>query len=279
MDNIRPSKFSDKFYPGNKELLINLIEKVVHLEKKKMDTLLNPNVIFGGVVPHAGYIFSAYQAVHFFEQVKRNGSPFDTLVIINPNHTGMGSGDLNTSSYHLWETPLGSIPIDSEFQDRLGIVSNNKAHEEEHSGEVILPLAQFFFNFPFKLVVITMNRQNPDVAYTLAGKINETSKALNKKALIISSSDFSHYETPDAGFTKDQFLLDAIVNMDAEKAFFEVRKHNITSCGFGPIMSLIYYARMVSEKPRMKILSRGHSGEIMPSEQVVDYVSLLCFDE
>jgi AmmeMemoRadiSam system protein B len=54
-------------------------------------------------------------------------------------------------------------------------------------------------------------------------------------------------------------------------------KDKISVCGYGPIMSLIYYANLKEEKTSAEVLVRGHSGEVYPSEKVVDYVSLLFY--
>ena len=39
------------------------------------------------------------------------------------------------------------------------------------------------------------------------------------------------------------------------------------------------YAKLVSENPQARILKIGHSGEVMPSSEVVDYVSILIYNE
>jgi hypothetical protein len=54
-----------------------------------------------------------------------------------------------------------------------------------------------------------------------------------------------------------------------------VRNKHITVCGYGSIMTLIEYAKLEAEKPKAKILKIGNSGEVIPSDEVVDYVSVL----
>ena len=54
-----------------------------------------------------------------------------------------------------------------------------------------------------------------------------------------------------------------------------LKKKNISVCGFGPIMTLIEYSKLISVNPKVNILKIGHSGEVIPSNEVVDYVSIL----
>lgn len=63
----------------------------------------------GAIIPHAGIIFSEHHAIHSFEIISISPQNFDTIIIINPNHTGKGIGIANTSLYEYWETPLGKI--------------------------------------------------------------------------------------------------------------------------------------------------------------------------
>jgi AmmeMemoRadiSam system protein B len=96
--------------------------------------------------------------------------------------------------------------------------------------------------------------------------------------MIIASSDFSHFETPAEGERKDDMVLEQIKNQDTEKLYDTVIKNRISVCGYGPIMTLIEYSRLVSDRPRSSILARGHSGKTRPSDSVVDYITILFYN-
>ena len=276
LTSIRKPAVAGRFYPKNKTELSRLLDKILKVEKNKIDLSFKEKNIFGAVVPHAGYMFSAYQAVHFFELLKHYHKQFDTFVIVNPNHTGRGA-DIALESHNFWETPLGLVPADIEFSEELGFDYSDAAHSHEHSGEVMLPLLQHFIEYDFKITAITLSDQNADNARMLANKIFETEKKLQRKVCFIASSDFSHFLSPDEGKYFDQKVLDKIAAKDIEGVFSEVRKHKISVCGFGPIMSLMEYSRLKSENYQSKILARGHSGEIIPSDEVVDYICILFY--
>jgi len=273
---IRKPAVAGRFYPNNKTELTRLLDKILKAEKNKIDLSYAEKTIFGAVVPHAGYMFSAYQAVHFFELLKHHKNRFDTFVIVNPNHTGMGAA-IALESHDFWETPLGLVSADKEFANELDLPFSNIAHEREHSGEVMLPLLQHFVDYDYKIVPITLSDQTVENAKLLAQKITVTEQKLSRKVCVIASSDFSHFLSPEEGKYFDQKVLDKIAAKDIDGVFSEVRKHKISVCGFGPIMTLMEYSRLKDKNYQSKILARGHSGEIIPSDEVVDYVSILFY--
>lgn len=271
---IRKSAVAGRFYPANKEALIDQIESVRKKELPNIKLDLKNNQIIGGVIPHAGYMFSAYQAVHFFEILKQSKQTFDTVVIVNPNHTGIGH-EIVFDSNDYWETPFGKVALDVEFGKLLGIDISDKEQKYEHSGEVMIPYLQFFLDFNYKIVPITLSNQTYKNAKFLAERFYECAKLLNRRVLLIASSDFSHFLSPEKGREKDALVLEMIITMDSQAIEKVVHKKNISVCGFGPIMTLIEYAKLVSLNPRTDILKIGHSGEIIPSNEVVDYISIL----
>ena len=277
-DNIKIRKpaVAGRFYPGNKSELKEQINSFYLAEKDQIDISYAKKNIIGGVVPHAGYMFSGYEAVHFFEIIKHTKKSVDTILILNPNHSGMGE-PVALDTNHFWETPLGNIEIDLDFKSKLDIPESEQAHKYEHSGEVMLPFLQHFLDQPFKILPISITNQNYEISKLLANSIYEANQDLKKDILLIASSDFSHYVTPEEGASKDMLVLNEILDFNAEKVYEVVRKNHISVCGFGPIMALMEYAKLVSESPKVKILRKGHSGEVIPSDEVVDYVTILFY--
>jgi len=271
---IRKPAVAGRFYPASKESIIEQIETIQTKELPAININLKDNLIIGGVVPHAGYMFSAFQAVHFFEIVKQSKNKFDTIVIVNPNHTGMGH-EMAFDSNDVWETPLGNVNLDVEFGKKMGIAISEIEQKREHACEVMIPFLQYFLDYDFKIAPITLSHQTYKNAKLLAGKIHKTAQKLKRKILIIASSDFSHFLAPEKGNQMDEHVLKNIFLLDSAEIEKEVISKNISVCGYGPIMTLIEYAKIVSEKPSVDLLKKGHSGEIIPSSEVVDYISIL----
>lgn len=259
------------FYPANPNKLRDQISDIFKHEKSKIKTELATPKIIGGIVPHAGYIYSGYEAVHFFELVHQSGKQFETVVILNPDHQGY-SPAFATSPHDEWATPFGNLELDNEFASFFP--TSEIAHREEHSAEVMLPFIQTFFK-DVKILPISIGRPTPSTAKELAQTIVNAQKKTQRQILIIASSDFSHYVAPDEGKLLDDLAIDKIQKLDSEGLFQTIRKHGITVCGYGPIMTLIEYSLLISEKPKVDIAARGNSGKHSPSKSVVDYVTII----
>jgi len=267
---------SGRFYPDDKVELENMINEIHEKEKKYINQYQENINIIGGIVPHAGYMFSGYEAVHFFDIIRKNIIKYDTIIILNPSHTGYGK-DISLDSNDVWKTPLGEINIDKEFYLNLKFEESEEAHKYEHSGEVILPLLQYFLKYEFKIVPITIKKQSYINAKIIADELKRVSEFLNRKILIIASSDFSHYVTPEFGEKMDNILIENILKFNSKKIYEDVFANDISVCGFGPIMVLLEYAKNIIKTPNIEILKRGNSGEIIPSDEVVDYISFIVY--
>ena len=274
---IRPAAVAGKFYPGNGMEISKQLESILKKESGMIRTELSEHRIRGAVVPHAGYMFSAYQAVHFFEILRLSKEKFDTFVIVNPNHTGYGP-ELALEENEYWETPLGKVEIDRVLHGFLNIPESSEAHLHEHSGEVILPMLQHFIDYPFKILPITMFRQSPENAIKIASSIYEANTHLKKRICFIASSDFSHFVEPEEGKRLDAFVINKILDYNTTGVFKEVHEKHISVCGFGPIMALMEFHKLISENPKNTLLKMGNSGDVMKSGEVVDYVSMLFYD-
>ena len=240
MPNVRKPVVAGKFYPGDAESIKNQIETILQKELPQINLELAKNTIIGGVVPHAGYMFSAYEAVHFFEILKQSKQVFDTVVIVNPNHTGIGH-EMAFDLHDSWETPLGEVFLDTEFGNNLGIPVSDSEQRYEHSAEVMIPLLQVFLNHSFKIVPVAMMNQSQKNAKLLAGKIFKAAKQLKRNILVIASSDFSHYISPEQGKKQDSYVIEQIMAQNTIAIEQVVREKRISVCGYGPIMNLIEY--------------------------------------
>ncbi len=272
----RPPVVAGSFYPGTKKEIDTLLDRIYLHEKPKIQTVLSAKDLIGAVVPHAGYIFSAYEAVHIFEILSKSPVKYDTFFIVNPNHTGFGQ-EIEVDSSENWQTPLGSVALDKDFVDNLDLPVSDTAQMREHSAEVMVPFLQKWLSYPFKIVPICIMRQNPLTSGEIAEKIYKANQRLKKKIFIIASSDFSHYVDPERGKERDSLVLNELEKLDSRHLYDTVIRNRISVCGYGPIMTLIEYARLVTTNPQTKILARGNSGKTMPSASVVDYVSVLFY--
>ena len=273
-NNTRPPSVYGTFYPDDPEKLKQILNSASEHEKDRINSLNIKHFIVGGVVPHAGMIYCARQAVHFFEHYRRSGQQADSVLIIHPNHMGIGP-DVSVDGFDFWETSLGKIPVDREFSDALRLPVSPEAQEREHSAEVIVPYIQHFLHHGIKLVSINVFEQEPNVASELAKTIHQVVTRLKREVLIIASSDFSHFLTPERTKTQDQYVMDEILAKNTAGVFDAVMEHEVTVCGYGPIMTLMEYSKLLNPSYNIHLLHEGHSGQIAESKRVVSYKSLL----
>ncbi len=274
---IREPAVSGRFYPSEREDLETLINKTDR-ETPTQEEIPENKTLLGAVVPHAGYIYSAQHAVPFFRLLAARKPAPDTIIIACPNHYGYGPS-VALDMHHEWETPLGDVRVDHDFYPLLGIEVASESHRVEHSAEVMLPLLQYFMKTPFSVLPVCMRDQTPHYAAELARKIHVASRKLNKEIAFIASSDFSHYVSPQRGKEADDRVLDKILSLDVQGVFSEVCSNDISICGYGPIMTLIELASLSLQKPEAKVISRGHSGQVSPSDQVVHYITAIMYGD
>ena len=270
--SIRKPAVAGAFYPANPDKLKELINELARSEKKNIKNELAVPEIIGGVVPHAGYIYSGYEAVHFFELIRLSGKKYDTIVILNPDHRGY-SPAFATSPHDEWETPLGCLPLDKQLAEYFP--KSEIAHREEHSAEVMLPFIQTILSEKTRILPISIGSPTPEIAKKLASTLFDAAKETNRSLLLIASSDFSHYVTPLEGERLDNLALEKIIALDSTGFYQTVRKNRITVCGYGPIMTLIEYSLLCSKSPKAAIAARGNSGKNSPSNSVVDYITIV----
>lgn len=276
---IREPAVAGTFYPGNSSGLNDFMDQILSSEKDKINSSLSKKKILGGIVPHAGYRYSGSEAMHFFEILHQDFRVFyDTVFILHPNHHGYGP-EIAIDDNDFWKSPFGSVPIDAETRDALALPVSSDAHKYEHAGEVILPFLQKFMDYEFKILPISYLRQDPEISIVVAERIIEVNRILNKHILLIASTDFSHYISPDIGEKKDRKVLEKILNLNLKEMFNEIKQSNVSVCGYGPIMTLIHYVKKISNAPHAELLCFGNSAKNHKATEVVDYASVLFYED
>ena len=263
------------FYPEEPGQIEDLFKEI--LEKERVDYSLGEKRIIGGVAPHAGYIYCARIGVPLFEIIGRSKEEYDTVVLLNPNHTGYGHG-VEIDKNEFWKTPFGEVEIDTQMREDMNVEIGDLSQKFEHSAEVLLPYLKYFIKSEFKLLPVCVMDHRHSTAKALAREIYEVGLKNGKKILVIASSDFTHFKTREKGREMDDYALEAIETLDSEEFDRRVREKDISICGFGPIMVLVEYLKLAAKNPRMRVVARGDSGEVNNENEVVDYVSLIAVD-
>ena len=118
----------------------------------------------------------------------------------------------------------GKVEIDKQLADHIKFTYDSEAHKYEHSGEVMLPMLQYFLNYEFSILPITMSVQNFHNAQLIASKIYLAALKLHKRICFIASSDFSHYVKPEIGKIQNTKVIQKILEFDYEGILIPLRK-------------------------------------------------------
>jgi len=234
-----------------------------------------PRRILGLVCPHAGYMYSGPVAAHSYHSLALDGTP-ETFVVFGPNHTGYGSA-LALMNEGFWRTPLGDVEIDVEVANEIVRESSlididESAHRYEHSIEVQLPFLQYLYGSNFKFVPICFLLQDLESSREVGQAVAKVLQ--DRNAVIIASTDMTHYEPQETASRKDRMALNAIEKMDEELFYQTVEAQQISMCGYGPVVALITAAKKLGAK-KAELLCYKTSGDITGDHSsVVGYASV-----
>jgi AmmeMemoRadiSam system protein B len=279
MVQVRHPVVAGTFYEGTAEALRTQIEKCfLHRFGPGKLPFVNPNgsrQVLGLVCPHAGYIYSGAVAANAYFSLAQDGKP-DFVVVLGPNHTGYGN-PLSAMREGVWRTPLGDVEIDTEVADAIvaeteTIDFDEVAHRHEHSIEVQLPFLQYLYGSKFKFVPICFMMQDMQTAMEVGGALAEV--LANRNAVVVASSDFTHYESQANADRKDSAALKAVEKLDVKKFYEVLGSQNVSACGYAPIAALLTYAKALGAV-KAEVLCHRTSGDIIGDKSsVVGYAAV-----
>ena len=274
---IRTPAVSGTFYPEDEKKLKNLIHDCfMHpIGPGKTCPIESNEKIYGVICPHAGFVYSGPVACHSFYSLSASSSKL--AIIVGPNHYGIGQ---NTASMIdvSWKTPLGLVEVDSdsvlELREHLDILEiDSFSHSKEHSIEVQIPILQEVFSDEMKILPISLINQEQKTATLVGSAIAKI--AQEKDALLIGSSDFTHYEENEFAHRLDLALIDAILKLDIDEFYKILHERKVTACGFGAIASIMTACKELGAT-QGKLLKYATSGDISGDKSsVVGYASII----
>ena len=269
---IREPVVAGQFYPGEKDELENMIKSCLeHKFGPGLTSIESSERIFGVVCPHAGYVYSGPTACHSYKAISSQNP--ELAIIIGPNHFGVGK-DAATMIDTQWQTPLGKVQVDSESAKQVAEISefieiDEYSHSQDHSLEVQIPMLQEILSNEFQILPIILRAQDMKTAMDVGNAVYEIAK--KKKAIIIASSDFTHYEENSFAHQQDKALIEPILEMNIEKFYQVLYEERVTACGYGAMASTMIACKKMGAT-KGELLSYATSGDISgDTESVVGY--------
>ena len=201
------------------------------------------------LVPHAGYPFSGKVACQAYARLDTNA--YDRVVVMGPTHSIRMHDKVSIPDAALLETPLGRVAVDADFVAALRksamVVCEPRAHLQEHSDQIQVPLLQSVFGDRIKLVPLVVGQMDPAASRAFARVLRPL---LDARTLVVVSSDFTHYG-PNYGYVPftqdaarqlqalDHLIFAHIAALDADGFQAVMEQTRATVCGSNPIAILL----------------------------------------
>jgi AmmeMemoRadiSam system protein B len=260
--SIRKTAVAGQFYPSAAQEIISMFEHYnqildEHLSDKRLLDK-KPRAI---IVPHAGYVYSAFTANIAFRLLENTDAK--RIVVIGPSHRVYLSGT-SVSDFDAYETPFGVIGIDKnlvhELIEQFGLDFVPEAHHE-HSTEVQMPFVKRY-NKEALIVELVYGDENPS-------RLAKVIKYLldDPQTVVVISTDLSHYYDIHKANRLDNICLNAVENLDTD-----LLHQGCEACGKIGIEAMLIAAKEKDLKPIM-LDYRTSADASRDESQVVGYMS------
>jgi MEMO1 family protein len=238
-NDLRPSPIAGTWYSDNAETLAGQIDG--YLSAASLPELKGD--VIGLVAPHAGHRYSGATAAHAFRCVQ--GKTYDLVAIISPLH-GYHPAPYLTSGHAAYLTPLGQVKVDREavnsldeiLQEDEGLGLTAVLRDKEHSLEIELPFLQRALAGSFNLLPVMVRSQSPDQAKKLGRALGILLK--DKNALLVASSDLSHFYPEDQANELDAVMLHEIGTFSPEGVLRAEASGSGFACGVAAVAAVLW---------------------------------------
>jgi AmmeMemoRadiSam system protein B/AmmeMemoRadiSam system protein A len=265
-NEIRPPAVAGQFYPADPQKLRLAVQQF--LDGSAVIPMEKPIAI---IVPHAGYVYSGQICADAYRQVM--GRAYDVIVLLGVNHTTPNFSGVSLGDYSSFHTPVGDSQVDTEITSALiaeckDCNRSRDVHVGEHSIEIQLPFVQMLF--PNAKIVPAIIHP-PDLK--MCARFGEAlAKVLrNKQALIVISSDLSHYPTGVNAAKADRITLTTIAGLDPDRVasmmkVLDLPNLETRACGEAAILAGLTAAKALGAT-RAVIAGYANSGDVLIGDQ------------
>lgn len=226
MSGVREPVAAGLFYPERADELAATVERLLATAEPS----LPPGELRALVAPHAGYAYSGAVAAAAFATLRPQPGEL-RVALLGPSHYVPLDGAAVTAA-DAWRTPLGIVPVDGILRDaavEAGAVVDDRPHDDDHALEVELPFLQQQAGGPLRMLPVAVGGAVDESARLLA--------ALAADALIVVSTDLSHYHDDATARKIDRRTADAVLALDAGAI------SELDACGADALRALVRHAR------------------------------------
>jgi len=267
MDLVRKAAVAGTWYPGNAPALASAVD--AHLASVTRDV---PGDVIALIAPHAGLSYSGPVAAHAYRLLRDRR--FDVAVLVGPSHF-VGFQGVAIQARGGYETPLGIAAIDQACAGALMratpvVHEHPPAHAREHSLEMQLPFLQHVAP-TIPIVPLVVGYQTEETARTLGDALADV--LYGRNALIVASTDLSHYHDAATAAALDGVVLDCVTRFDADALQAALTARPDHACGGGPAVAVLRAAKLLGAR-HARVLHYADSGDVSGDKSsVVGYMA------
>lgn len=237
--SVKDPAVAGSFYPADKSKLAAEVDGYL----AQGGTASGEGRLLALVAPHAGYIYSGHVAGHSYSRIK--GKDIRTVILMGPAHHAVVNGAVIYSGGGL-RTPLGVVPVNDSLarslaNDQSGVKMAADPFSREHSLEVQLPFLQRALK-EFNVVPILVGRMTSGSYRHLADGIAAILKK-DEHALLVISTDLSHYHNSEKAGKMDRKVLDAAERLATGELEKVLMGGEGEMCGAGAVLYGLAAAR------------------------------------
>ena len=227
----------------------------------------------GLLVPHAGYVYSGAVAGAVFGRVAvpPQGDPASART------TPASADDVALWPGGAWRTPLGDVPVDAALTAALAAGPGGRGGPRRRTSASTRSRSSCPScsapgrTSPWRR---SASRTSPTADCEALG-LAVARAAEAEGALIVASSDMSHYVPAARARELDGRALERLLALDARGLHEVVHRDRITMCGIIPATVMLVAARALGAT-RAELVRYAHSGEVTGDDRsVVGYAGVI----
>lgn len=227
------------------------------------------------IAPHAGYVYSGQVAGNAYRVINKD---IRRVVVLSPSHHAVRpyASTLDATSY---KTPLKTTMIDRQTISRIRKTSgglleiDEQVFVPEHAIDVQIPFVQLAM--PHAMLIPIIVPMLPKEKLAQLGKALFQTIGNDSEAMLVVSSDLSHFFPYEAAQQIDESIVKEIIAKDLDKLLANHDKRK-GPCGIAPIAVALSYLNEFTDKTEIHQLQIRNSGDIPRGDRngVVGYAAM-----
>ncbi len=234
--------------------------------------------------PHPGHMFGGQVTASAVAHVK--GLQYKRVVLLGPVHRpipGSRIGDFMVGIEQAFATPLGTIPVDTDFINALArlVPLTRVQHDNEHSLEIGLPFLQLALDsFNLVPIMLGLDMRSADTPAQLEALATALAQLSDEDTLFVASTDLSHLDHYAEVVRIDQHLVNLVNAYDIEGLSRALAQEEVYACGATGLVTVMRAAQLRGATT-VRVMVHINSGDILrdrrPGTYTVGYMGAVVY--